>query len=57
MTFTFSVGGAMPEVYDEFCFIRTGRVWVIDGQKMAEYVSRKVRIATPLGKLGGRRGG
>jgi hypothetical protein len=52
MTFTFSVGGAMPAVNDEFCFIRTQRVWVIDGQQMTEHISRKLRFATPLGKLG-----
>jgi hypothetical protein len=50
LTFTLRVGGAVERRYDDFCFLRTGRVWVIDGLEVARYVWKKFQAATPVGK-------
>jgi hypothetical protein len=57
MTFTFRVGGTVPPRNDNFCFLRTNRVWLIDGSKLVQYVGKKARAATPLGKQRRARGG
>jgi hypothetical protein len=51
MHFTFRVGGAIPTTNDGFCFIRTKKVWVVDGKQVANWVRRKYQSAKALGKL------
>jgi hypothetical protein len=50
LNFTFFEGNALPARYDDCCFLRTKRVWVIDGDQMGRHVLQKYQIATPVGK-------
>ena len=52
IVFTFSVGNRMPKRFEDFCFVRTRRAWVIDGLDMAAAVRKKMerlaRLPAPL---------
>ncbi len=42
LVFTFAVGKSLPPQYDQFCFIRTRTVWLIDGAQMARWASHMI---------------
>jgi hypothetical protein len=45
--FTFRVGQRLPARWDEFCFLRRRRVWVIDGSEMGRTVASKLAAVGP----------
>jgi hypothetical protein len=47
--FTFRVGGLLPPHWVDFCFLRTRRVWVVDGLQMVQAVLERFGGATSRG--------
>jgi hypothetical protein len=49
LLFVFRVGSRVPLRYDRFCFMRTRKVWVVDGKDAARRTFRHYATATPVG--------
>jgi hypothetical protein len=50
--FTFYVGGAVPGRYDDCCYVRSRRVWLVDGRALAHRVVKEFYAAKPMGSFG-----